>query len=260
MAFTANDVLPEQRLRESYVKHAVRAQLHRLYAAIEEGIPAPDIFDDPKSAASMIAAVPNDALPAVEECRIDLRPGGRIAFATADGAFAGAFVRGDAFLPRLTQLAATSRPASLSASAGHRTRSSVHHFIALVENPARDPQPFRELLRPVFSLGYTPTPMTGLAALDAWVKGALSSVIASEHDIHAIDVRDLGDARTACEVRMTSQALFPDGSGAISRNTQSWTLHDAAGDRFPRIEEILIARDAVEFFGPAPLHEPRARP
>ena len=61
-------------------------------------------------------------------------------------------------------------------------------------------------------------------------------------------------------VRMTSQALFPDGSGAISRNVQTWLLRDAAGNRFPRIAGISIARDAVEFFGPAPDFEPRARP
>lgn len=254
MAITAKDVLPESRLRESYVKHAVRAQLYRLFATIDGGAPAADIFDDPHAAAPMLAGARSASL---DGCRIELHPGRRVGFATADGALSGEFLRGDGFLPRLTTLETKPGP---GAPTGHRTRATVHYFIALVENPARDPLPFRELLAEKFSLNYTPAPMTDLAAVETWVKGALSSVIASEHDIHAIDVRDLGDGRTAAEVRMTSQALFPDGSGAISRNTQNWTMHDTPSERFPRVIEILIARDAVEFFGPAPDYEPRERP
>ena len=199
-------------------------------------------------------------MPSLDGCRIDLKANGEIDFATADGGLRGELQPTDAFLPSLKRLESqvVADPSSRPRSDG-RARSAVHYFIALVENPARDPAPFRELLGDRFSLHYTPTPMTDLEALDAWVKGALSSVVASEHDIHAIDVRDLGDGRFAVEVCMTSQALFPDGSGAISRNTQNWTIVDR-GERFARIEEILIDRDAVEFFGPAPDYAPRARP
>lgn len=258
MAIAAADVLPEQRLRDSYVKHSARAQLYRLFAAIDGGTTASDMFDDPAAAAHMLVAA---CAHPIDNCRIDVLDRGRIGFRTPDGSLEGEFVRGDAFLPRLNTLVARSGCAATPAAASaHRVRAAVHYFIALVENPARDPILFREVLGATFKLDYTPSPMTELAAVDAWVKGALSSVVASEHDIHAIDVEPIGNGRMTAQVRMTSQALFPDGSGAISRNTQRWTLSDAPVERFPRISEIQIARDAVEFFGPAPDYEPRDRP
>ena len=259
MAVSAEDLLPERRLRESYLKHASRAQLHRLWADREAEGPA-DVFADPAAAETMLVAARGGALPRGDGLRFDLEGGDRIRFASAHGTLTGAFSRGRDVLPRLIALEGAAGAADPLSRAAHRTCGLVHHFIGLVEHPARDPMPFRELLGGSFSLGYTAAPISDLTALDAWVRGALSSVVASEHVIHSVDVEDLGGADVKAQVRMTSQALFPDGSGAISRNTQTWTLHDADGDRFPRISEILIARDAVEFFGPAPLFEPRERP
>jgi hypothetical protein len=258
MAVTAEEVWPAQRLRESYVRHGVRTQLYRLFADGASDAHRRDLLDAADDDSWNLAR--SGHVACLENCKIDIRPDGRIDFASADGTLRGMFERSGAFLPQLRRLSRGGDSAGASRGrAVYRARSVVHYFIALVENPARDPAPFREILADRFSLHYTPSPMTDLAALDAWVGGALSSVVASEHDIHAIDVASLGGARSAVDVRMTSQALFPDGSGAISRNTQRWTIVDA-GDRFPRIEEILIDRDAVEFFGPAPDHAPRDRP
>lgn len=259
MAVTADDLLPEWRLRESYLKHAARAQLHRLWG-IQDGDTICNLqFVDPALCKSFVASARCVELPSGENLLFSILDGD-IAFTSADRTVSGLFERPKGVLPTLVRLDVSPSDTVQATGDGHRFRAAVHHFIGLVEHPARDPLPFRELLPERFSLGYTAIPISSLVSLDAWVRGALSSVVASEHVIHAIDVETLGEGRAQALVRMTSQALFPDGSGAISRNSQTWLLHDAPGDRFPRISEISIARDAVEFFGPAPNFEPRARP
>jgi hypothetical protein len=260
MVVTAEDLLPERRLRESYVKHAARAQLYRLWASIQEGTCVKELLEGTEAKERVLLPPDPGALPSVADIAIALEAGNSISFASAQDEVFGRFARGAAVLPRLTAFSSTKPGTTRLSAAAHRACGTVHYFIALVENPERDPKPFRELLAADFDLGYTATPMKDLAALDAWVAGPLSSVVASEHDIHSIQVRDLGADRSIAAVAMTSQALFPDGSGAISRNTQNWTLDHGTGECFPRVMEISIARDAVEFFGPAPLFEPRERP
>lgn len=258
------DLVPEQQLRESYVKHAVRAQLYRLLDRWAQS------GDDPRDLGDLI----DGAAPAhpflqraggqLAACRIDLDHEGGIELSAAfdGGATLTALLdRGTAFLPRFRSVASDcDMPSALPISATYRASAAVHYFIALVENPARDPEPFFELLADRFSLHYTAVPVTDAGALRSWVTGRLASVVASEHDIHNIICTDLGNGRYTVEVTMKSQALFPDGAGAISRNKQLWTMIDEPGWRFPRITEILIDRDAVEFFGPAPAYEPRPLP
>ena len=259
MAVTADDLLPEWRLRESFVKHAARAQLHRLWARTD-GSPIDDAFASSAAAASFEEIRRSERLPPLNAVRLHLEGEDRVRVTTPDATISAGFVRSDDPLPKLVALDTSATAIAPEHASTHRARSTVHYFIGLVEHPARDPRPFRELMAERFSLGYTPDPITDVAALEAWIRGALSSVVASEHVIHAIDVTEDGGNKLYAEVRMTSQALFPDGSGAISRNTQRWTLHDTTGERFARVERIGIARDAVEFFGPAPLYGPRQRP
>lgn len=134
------------------------------------------------------------------------------------------------------------------AYAENRVRSLVHCFTSHVENPARDPAPFHELLTAEFCLQYTDPPIDSLAALAAWVAGPLSSVVASSHVVSGIRVEPLGDGKYLATMAMQSEALFPDGTGIASRNTQSWTISDDENERFARIVKIAIKRDSLRQF------------
>ncbi len=84
-----------------------------------------------------------------------------------------------------------------------RIRSLIHYFTSLVEDPRRDPIPFREVLAEGFRLHYISPPIDSFEALAAWVAGPLSSVVASTHAISDVVVtrlrrsRLLGNARHA---------------------------------------------------------------
>jgi hypothetical protein len=131
------------------------------------------------------------------------------------------------------------------AEAENRIRSLVHYFTALVENPRRDARPFSELLTPDFSLHFTEPPIDSLDALTAWVAGPLSSVVASHHAIGDIVFEPRDDREYAVTIGMRSEALFPDGSGIRSSNTQHWTVTDG-NERFARIRTISIERHSLE--------------
>ena len=190
MPVTAADLFPEARLRESYVRHAVRAQAYRLWAAAKEDR-LDELLEDADTAWPRSDRWP---LPALDACDIALTSQSA-KLVTSNGSITLDFARGDDFLPRLQRLerqrpAGVGSPLPASATAD-RTSAAVHYFIALVENPARETIPFHELLGDKFSLGYTPLPISDRDALDTWVKGALSSVVASEHDIHSITVEEV---------------------------------------------------------------------
>lgn len=276
------DIVPEQRLRESFRKHAALAQLHRLgqWAERPNGgiaglldvlhpdatIAIGDLSLKGRDEVARRASAPRRVANRLTSWQGSLVEGGVDLDVLVDhradrGAIAATararFDTGGELLPRLRRLDVSLRDAGLRDAASaplldsfaeNRARSTIHYFIALVEDPARDPEPFFELLAPGYSLHYTPEPVTDAAALRAWVAGALSSVVASEHVIHEVLCRETAPGTYVAEVAMKSQARFPDGSGAISRNKQRWTFVDDATERFARIGEIAIERDGVVFF------------
>lgn len=155
----------------------------------------------------------------------------------------------DPTLPHLVNVDGAPAPADASPfNARNRLLSLIHYFTSLVENPARDPAPFRELLADNFALHYVDPPVSSFAMLNDWVTGRLASVVASNHMIHDVSFDTVGDSEYLVTVAMESEALFPDGSGIISKNRQSWRVIDDASERFARIAEIRIERDDVRRF------------
>lgn len=256
-----DDHVPEAQLFDSFVRHATRAQFFRYLDYASRPNEAQEILRDlvsDKASAAALTLQHAASVGGLADSTIEIRPEG-VVEATTECARA-TFAR-DGFLPQLRAVTWRDRPAGRPIGAEARIRSTVHYFIALVENPARDPEPFRELLADPFCLRYTAEPIVDFESVRTWVTGRLASVVASEHDIGSISLEDCGGGTHVAHVRMKSQALFPDGSGAISRNAQCWTLaDDPTRLRFPQIREISIERDAVEFFGPGPDYAPRALP
>lgn len=276
------DWVPEQQLHESFRKQAVRAQIYRLLSFATASacdrwhlldMLAPGVPIGLQDVSRLRVAGPNAeisalavsaAASAATQFQAELHsPSARDGSSSA--ALSGSFAPGTELLPRLVELniaegAPCDREDRAPPTAAPRIRSLVHYFFALVENPARDSEPFSEILSPSFSLHFLEDPIIDLEAVRAWVAGRLSSAVASEHDILSILWRDLGKGRLAADVKMKSQALLADGSGVISRNRQRWTIVDDPGERFARITEILIDRDSLDFFGPGPDYAPKVMP
>lgn len=280
------DAATEKRLRESYIKHATLAQLHRWFQYFENAecglANHVDTLSDgvtvrtmDMSTTSLKEYVESIASPSahirkahvLKDHTIDISLDGSIRLkAEVDILTSSQSPDDDAqnwpieleailsptetVLPKFTEIHITRsgperRLKYQDTYREHRVRSMVHHFTAIVEDPSRNPEPFREVLSDEFSINYTETPMVDFESVKAWVAGALSSVVASNHQIHdvAYDVIARGDYLVT--IRMESRALFPDGSGITSKNSQTWTLTDTPTDRFPKIRKITIDRDEV---------------
>lgn len=287
MATQIADIVSEQRLLESYRKHAALAQLNRMWLYQERpasglanllDMMAPNVVIssihlDVRGHADLteaMARIPVDwrAGHVLKEHKLEIGPGyanlsASIGYltegadgtvSTADADYGARFVEADCLLPKLARIEVTQgdgRPTEdsfIDMFALHRVRSAVHYFFALVENPGRDAEPFGELLANEFALHYRDEPIDTLAAVHAWVSGPLSSVVASEHELHSVTCREARAGYYEVEISMKSQALFPDCSGAISRNTQHWKMTDDIAERFPRIVDIQIDRDSVVRF------------
>lgn len=280
------DIVSEDRLRESFRRHATLAQLNRMWQFQERPASGLDNLLDMMTSDVVIhsshldvrghhelraamAGMPIgwraahvlkefDISVDAGETRLEaaigyLTAGAHDAVSTAEAHYTATFAMAEGVLPKLARIDVSQDEAQpggefMDMFAEHRVRSAVHYFFALVEDPSRDPEPVLELLCEDFRLDFTTVPIDSHRALREWVAGPLSSVIASEHDIHSIDVREVGLDAYDVEIRMKSQAMFPDRSGAISRNTQRWRMTDVVRERFPRISRIEIERDGVVRF------------
>lgn len=243
----------QKRLRESYLKHAALAQLYRWWQYYDDSAGLPE--QDAHFLKASTVHLQNDGAVTisaqVEHLNLGIDTGGGVMSSTAH---CSAVLRPTTgLLPKITEIRIDDEdpePADgfKPAYPENRLRSLVHYFTALVENPRRDPQPFRELLAPGFRLHFTEPPLASLDALAAWVAGPLSSVVASTHAISGIALERLGERDYAATIDMQSEAMFPDGSGIASRNTQTWTVTDDKSERFARIANIAIRRDEVRRF------------
>lgn len=261
----------EQRLRQSPARHAALAQLHRWCQWRDEalrGRPAPvDLFD--RSACTGTTIHPEGpfhlCLPRVrgpesgvisidatlEQFGAAPRPGERLPRSIST--CSATLRQGDGTLPKILALTLGRGEADrvdpiAPEDPAHRVRSLVHYFTALVEDPRRDAKPFAELLADPFRLDYLDPPLDTLDALASWVAGPLSSVLASSHSISDLRVHATGPDEYTASMTMASEALFPDGSGFYSRNTQRWIVIDDARERFPRIRHIAITREPSRRF------------
>lgn len=261
----------EQRLRQSPARHAALAQLHRWCQWRDEalqGRPAPsDLFarsacagttihpEGPLHLGPLRISGPESGVISIEATLEQFgtarRPGERLPRSIST--CSATLKQADCTLPKILSVRLTRGESDWvdpisPVDPAHRVRSLVHYFTALVEDPRRDPKPFAELLADPFRLEYLEAPIDTLETLASWVAGPLSSVLASSHTISDLRVRTTGLHEYTASMTMESEALFPDGSGLYSRNTQRWIVIEDAHERFPRVRHIAITREPSRRF------------
>jgi len=233
------DPARKKRLEESFVKHAALAQFYRWCQSRNphaHGVRSHHVDVGPDGCIALTAELDRyegTAYKTPMRCAAKMAP--------VDGALPG-LVEMEVVPVGNVQTGNFDDP-----HATNRVMSLIHHFTSLVENPARDPDPFRELLVDDFALHYVDPPVAGWAMLDDWVTGRLASVVASQHLIHDVSFR-AGRSGYVATIAMESEALFPDSSGIISKNRQTWRIVDDPAENYARIREVRIDRDAVHRF------------
>lgn len=124
----------------------------------------------------------------------------------------------------------------------NRLLSLIHYWMALVEHPDREAEPFREILAPELDILFSQEgeTITDFDRLAAWVAGPASSVSASKHHVHNFSYEDLGENRYVLTVDLDWNGIRPDDVQMTAKTRHTWTVSDTPSECFARIEKIRV--------------------
>jgi len=163
----------------------------------------------------------------------------------ADLAYTTELARSEDLLPEFTaiEIKAVGALEDMSfedAYAENRAKSVVHYWLALIEDPARDPEPVREILAEDFSLNFSSGAITDFDGFKAWLAGPASSVAASTHKITEFSTKATDDTRMSVEITFDWVGILPNGTKLTAQTRHDWTLSNDVSERFARIENVDV--------------------
>lgn len=177
-----------------------------------------------------------------------------------DGALRGAeltytvsLVPGDTVLPLLSRVE-IAQDSEIQvenfedAYAKNRMLSLVHYWLALIEDPSRNPEPVKEILANGFSLNFSSGTITEFAGLEAWLAGPGSQVAASTHVLSNFSTVVNGDGTFGMSVDFDWAGVMPDGTELIAKTRHQWTATNDVTERFARIKTMDV--EVLEPFRP----------
>ena len=126
------------------------------------------------------------------------------------------------------------------AYAENRMRSLAHYWLALIEDPSRDPEPVREILADDFTLNFSSGAITDFDGFKAWLAGPGSAVQASTHRIGDFTVTESGGNAYRVQMTLDWQGLSPDGADLVARTRHDWQVVDDPAERFARIKAVDV--------------------
>lgn len=133
--------------------------------------------------------------------------------------------------------AATFEPAY----AENRLKSLVHRWLSLVEDPARDPEPFFDLLARDFALHFSADlVVTDADGFRAWMAGPVSSVEVSTHAVEAFEAHHDGGNDYHLTTELEWRGRSTDGPWLDGRTHHTWAVADDPAERFARIHRMDV--------------------
>lgn len=134
------------------------------------------------------------------------------------------------------------------AYADNRMRSLVHYWLALVEDPARNAAPFKEILADEFVLNFSSGAITEFEGLEAWLAGPGSQVEASTHIIENFSVKETAEETYEVSVDFDWIGILPGGAEMVAKTRHRWAVENDVGERFARIKSMDV--EVLEKFRP----------
>lgn len=134
------------------------------------------------------------------------------------------------------------------AYAANRMLSLVHYWLALIEDPARDPEPVREILADTFSLNFSSGAITDFEGFKDWLAGPGSQVAASTHVVENFSARHVEGQTYALSVDFDWTGITPDGTVLVAKTRHNWTAVNDVTERFARIKTVDV--EVLESFRP----------
>lgn len=127
-----------------------------------------------------------------------------------------------------------------SAYGENRLLALVHYWLALIEDPARDPEPVRDVLAEDFSLNFSSGTITDFDGFEAWLAGPASQVAASTHVLSNFSYKELGDGQFSLMVDFDWEGILPDGKEMTAKTRHAWVVMDDPTEAFARIKSIDV--------------------
>lgn len=281
--------VPVEQVALAHRRHAALAQFHRWFqlyenpaATLENGL---DILDENATVTSAAGSFTGrsalrqrfEAMPrstnnahAVEDVRFTFDPDGQMRMvADVDYRTIGASGTGqrtaltydarlrpsDSLLPKFTQIDITRKGEPQAAPfvskyAENRVKSIVHYWLALVDNPNRDAEPFREIFAPDFALNFSVGKLDSFDKFKKWYDGPAAVMKVSAHTVNSLTYEEVAPNLFKAIVDCDWQGVTPDGKVIVGRVINTWMFSDDPGDRFARIQSVTA--NIVVPFQPRP--------
>ncbi len=270
-----NQTKPQKDIRDGYRKHAALSQFHRWFLLYENNlVPLANQFDllatniklksglgDAKghdAYAQRITQIPKTWRNAhfVKSVRADVKQNGDAVInagitylndgmkpgftRSAEMSYAVELGKGEPLLPKLQSVIINQNsegtvPEFIPAYEENRLKSLLHNWLALIEDPARNPGPFGEILAAGFVLNFTSGKIDNFEDFENWFRDPASSVAASTHDISGFKHDGLN-----ASFELDWAAITPEGQTLTAKTRHSWTVTDDPKQRFARIKQIDV--------------------
>lgn len=151
----------------------------------------------------------------------------------------------DTLLPKFSSIEITiDKPSNIidyqDVYATNRALSVVHYWLAIIEDPTRDPEPAKEILAEGFSLNFSSGAITNFDDFKAWLAGPASSVAASTHVVKNFSAQADSDQNITLTVGFEWQGITPDGTHLEAETLHNWRLSNDVTERFARIKSVDV--------------------
>jgi hypothetical protein len=124
--------------------------------------------------------------------------------------------------------------------ADNRVRSLVYYWYALIDNPKRNAEPFREILADDFALTLSVGKLDSFDKFKAWYSGPVSSVKVSAHQLNSLTFEETAPNTYKVVVDADWQGILQDGRMMVGRTLTNWTLIDDPARRFAQIKSYDV--------------------
>jgi len=127
-----------------------------------------------------------------------------------------------------------------SAYPANRLGSLAHYWFALIEDPSRNPEPFKEILDTNFSLDFSRGAITEFDSFKKWLAGPASQVTASKHKISDFSFIEQKANQYKITMNLDWNGILPNQAEMTAKTKHSWIVVDNKTERFARIKSIKV--------------------
>ena len=151
----------------------------------------------------------------------------------------------DTVLPKFTALtiepiAATDTKQFVDTYPENRLKSLAYYWLALVEDPARRFDPFKEILAADFKLDFSSGVIPDMEGFEKWFRGPASAVAASTHRIRAFNFSQVASGAYEVKMDLDWQGILPNGIELAAKTRHTWLVQDDVKERFARIKNVQV--------------------